>query len=356
MYKKLIAYTFILCLLCFSQPVYSHHTPTTAVIERIMPAVVDVVSERYESQEKKKKGPKQGFVPFTPQSNGDTEPVKAGSGFVISSDGYVVTNAHVILNIIDKKGSTHLTFENGEQYEADLINYDKESDIALLKIKEGGVFPFVKWGNTPEVGEKSIAIGSPMNLSFTATFGMISAIDRFTPSSPAYVPFIQTDATMNPGNSGGPLFNSHGELIGINTMIITAGSDAGSIGLGFAIDGDYAQSIIERLKTGEKITRPLVGIIFRGVTKKDYEKNDMLKHQMDMAAPGVGSVIEEVIKEGPSENLLRVGDIIIALDGEDVKMKMLATEIAMRKPNTDAIFSVVRDNDLINVVVKLGEK
>ena len=346
MYKKLIAYTLTLFLLCFSQTTLAHHTPTTAVIEQIMPAVVDVVSERYDSQERKKKEPKKGFVPFVKKGNGDTEPVKAGSGFVISTDGYVVTNAHVILNIVDKQGSAHLMFENGEQYEADLINYDKESDIALLKIKEDGVFPFVKWGETPEVGEKSIAIGSPMNLSFTATFGMISAINRFTPSSPAYVPFIQTDATMNPGNSGGPLFNSHGELIGINTMIITAGSDAGSIGLGFAIDGDYAQSIIQRLKTGEKITRPLVGIIFRGATKKDYEDIEN----------GVGSYIEEIVPKGPSENILKVGDIILALDGVDVPMKMLATEIAMRKPNTDVIFTIVRDNLLMNITVKLGEK
>ena len=144
MYKKLIAYTLTLFLLCFSQTTLANHTPTTAVIEQIMPAVVDVVSERYDK--KAKVGEKKGFVPFTPRGNGDNEPVKAGSGFVISSDGYVVTNAHVILNIVDKQGSAHLTFENGEQYEADLINYDKESDIALLKIKEDGVFPFVKWG------------------------------------------------------------------------------------------------------------------------------------------------------------------------------------------------------------------
>jgi len=346
MYKKLIAYTLTLFLLCFSQTTLANHTPTTAVVEQIMPAVVDVVSERYDSQERNKKKPKKGFVPFTKKGDNDTEPVKAGSGFVISSDGYVVTNAHVILNIIDKKGSAHLTFENGEQYEADLINYDKESDIALLKIKEDGSYPFVKWGETPEVGEKSIAIGSPMNLSFTATFGAISAIDRFAPSAPPYVPFIQTDTTMNPGNSGGPLFNTHGELIGINTMIITAGADAGSIGLGFAIDGDYAQHIIERLKTGEKITRPLVGIIYRGATKKDYEAIEN----------GVGSYIEEIVPKGPSENILKVGDIILALDGDDVKMKLLATEIAMRKPNTDVIFTIVRDNLLMNITVKLGEK
>ena len=150
---------------------------------------------------------------------------------------------------------------------------------------------------------------------------------------------------MNPGNSGGPLFNNHGELIGINTMIITGGSQ-GSIGLGFAIDGDYAQSIIERLKTGEKITRPLVGIIFRGATKKDYEDIEN----------GVGSYIEEIIPKGPSENILKVGDIILALDGDDVKMKMLATEIAMRKPNTDVVFTIVRDDELMNITVKLGEK
>ena len=241
MYKKLIAYTLTLFLLCFSQTALAHHTPTTAVIEQVMPAVVDVVAERYDK--KPKVGEKKGFVPFTPQGDGDNESVKAGSGFVISSDGYVVTNAHVILNIVDKQGSAHLTFENGEQYEADLVNYDKESDIALLKIKDGDTFPFVRWGETPEVGEDAIAIGSPMNLAFTSTFGTISAINRFTPSSPPYVPFIQTDVAMNPGNSGGPLFNNHGELIGINTMIITGGSQ-GSIGLGFAIDGDYAQSII----------------------------------------------------------------------------------------------------------------
>ena len=112
MYKKLMAYTLTLFLLCFSQTTLAHHTPTTAVIEKIMPAVVDVVSERYDSQERKKKEPKKGFVPFVKKGNGDTEPTKAGSGFVISSDGYVVTNAHVILNIVDKKGSAQLTFEN----------------------------------------------------------------------------------------------------------------------------------------------------------------------------------------------------------------------------------------------------
>ena len=353
MYKKLIAYTLTLFLLCFSQTALAHHTPTTAVIEQVMPAVVDVVAERYDK--KPKVGEKKGFVPFTPQGDGDNESVKAGSGFVISSDGYVVTNAHVILNIVDNQGSAHLTFENGEQYEADLVNYDKDSDIALLKIKDGDTFPFVRWGETPEVGEDAIAIGSPMNLAFTSTFGTISAINRFTPSSPPYVPFIQTDVAMNPGNSGGPLFNNHGELIGINTMIITGGSQ-GSIGLGFAIDGDYAQSIIERLKTGEKITRPLVGIIFRGVTKKDTEKSNMLKHQMDMAAVGVGSGIEEVIKKGPSDNILKKGDVIIMVDGIDVKMKLLATEIAKRKPFTDIVFTVVRDNNLMNVTVKLGKK
>jgi len=348
MYKKLIAYTLTLFLLCFSQTAYSNHTPITAVVEQIMPAVVDVVSERYESQEKNKNQSNGGggFVPFVRPNEGDSEAVKAGSGFVISSDGYVVTNAHVILNIVNNQGSAHLTFENGDQREADLINYDKDSDIALLKIKEDGFYPFVKWGNTPEVGEKSIAIGSPMNLSFTTTFGAISAIERFAPSSPPYVPFIQTDTAMNPGNSGGPLFNIHGELIGINTMIISSTREAGNIGLGFAIDGDYAQHIIERLKTGEKIKRPLVGIIFRAATEKDYE----------YVKDGGGSYIQEIVPKGPAENILKVGDVIIAVDGDDVHWKMLATEIAMRKPNTEVVFTIVRDNQVMNIDVKLGEK
>jgi|LWDU01.1.fsa_nt_gi serine protease Do len=352
MYRRIITYTLTLFLLCSTQIAYSDHTHVTSVVGTIMPAVVDVVSERYDSLNQPEKINPQGFIPRNPRSkeNVDTDPTKGGSGFVISADGYVITNAHVIMNIINNKGITHLTFENGEQYDAELINYDKDSDIALLKIKqEDGFhtqFPFAVWGETPEVGEKAIAMGSPMNLSFTTTFGNISALSRYVPSAPSFVPFIQTDAPINPGNSGGPLFNIDGKLIGINTMIVTGKEGVGSVGLGFAIDGDYAQSIIERLKTGEKIKRPLVGIMYRSVTRKD----------MKQYKAGYGAYINEVIPTGPSANILKAGDIILKINDNEVKWKMLATIIAMKEPNTDVVFTVLRDNEVIDITVTLGEK
>ena len=216
---------------------------------------------------------------------------------------------------------------------------------------EKKIFPAVKWGNKPKLGGHAIIIGSPIGLDFSVSFGIVSAIDRIIPkAAPPFVPFIQTDASMNRGNSGGPLFDADGYVVGINTLILTPpsreGVDLGSVGLGFAIDGDYAQHIIQRLKSGEKITRPLVGIIYRAATKKDYEDIEN----------GVGSFIEEIIPKGPSENILKVGDIILALDGDDVKMKMLATEIAMRKPKTDVVFTIVRKDELMNIIVTLGEK
>ena len=261
MYKKIIAYTLTLFLLFTTQITFANHTHITKVIEKIMPAVVEVISEQHENPVIVKKGFK-----MRKKGKQQDDPFKSGSGFIISTDGYVITNAHVVSNAFNDGGIIHIIFKNGEKYEVDLVNYDEASDIALLKVKENQIqFPFLVWGPTPEVGEKTIAIGSPLNLSFSATFGNVSALDRFIPNAPAFVSYIQTDAAVNPGNSGGPLFNENGEVIGINSVIMTSGPDKGSIGLGFAIDGTYAQKIITRLKTGEKIIRPFVGVTYRPV-------------------------------------------------------------------------------------------
>ena len=341
MYKKIIAYTITLFLLFTTQITFANHTHMTKVIEKIMPAVVEVISEQHKNPVKKgfemrKEGKRQT------QDN----PFLSGSGFIISNDGYVITNAHVVNNAFNGNAIIHIIFKNGEKYEVDLVNYDKDSDIALLKIKENQIqFPFLVWGSTPEVGEKTIAIGSPMSLSFSATFGNVSALERFLPNAPAFVSFIQTDAAVNPGNSGGPLLNEDGEVIGINTIIMTGGQSQGSIGLGFAIDGTYAQKIITRLKTGEKIIRPFVGITYRPVEKKDT------KHYK----AGIGAYIEEVIPEGPADNILKPGDIILEIGGEEIKYKMLATEISTKKPYTNIIFTVIRNDKKILLIVKLGK-
>ena len=348
MYKKVIIIIFTSFLL-LTTPTYANHTNTTAVIEKIMPAVVEIFSERNPVVNKMQKSKEQqGGFQFRDNQKQDRrkEPMRHGSGFVISADGYVITNAHVINNVFDGNGIVYVIFENYEQYETELVNYDIESDIALLKIKDNNQkFPFVVWGKTPEVGDKAIAIGSPMNLSFTATFGNVSALDRFIPNAPAFVSFIQTDAAVNPGNSGGPLFNENGEVIGINSVIMTSGPDKGSIGLGFAIDGTYAQKIITRLKTGEKIIRPFVGVTYRPVEKKDT------KHYK----AGIGAYIEGVILKGPADNILEVGDIILEIGGEEIKYKMLATEISTKKPYTNVIFTIIRNDKKILLIVKLGK-
>ncbi len=341
MYKKIIAYTITLFLLFTTQITFANHTHMTKVIEKIMPSVVEVISEQHKNPVKKgfemrKEGKRQQINPFL-----------SGSGFIISADGYVITNAHVINNAFNDGGIIHIIFKNGEKYEVDLVNYDEDSDIALLKVKENQIqFPFLVWGSTPEIGEKTIAIGSPMNLSFSATFGNVSALERFLPNAPAFVSFIQTDAAVNPGNSGGPLLNEDGEIIGINTIIMTGGQSQGSIGLGFAIDGTYAQKIITRLKTGEKIIRPFVGITYRPVEKKDT------KHYK----AGIGAYIEEIISKGPADNILKVGDIILEIGGEEIKYKMLAAEISTKIPHTNVIFTVIRNDKKILLIVKLGKK
>ncbi len=349
MYQKVVIMIFTSFLL-LTTPTYANHTNTTAVIEKIMPAVVEIFSERnpvMADDMQKSKEQQGGFQFRNKKQDRSQEPMRHGSGFVISADGYVITNAHVIDNVFDGNGIVYVIFENYEQYETELVNYDIESDIALLKIKDNNQkFPFVVWGKTPEVGDKAIAIGSPMNLSFTATFGNISAINRLVTKAPVFVPFIQTDTSINPGNSGGPLFNSAGKLIGINTMIISGGQDVGSVGLGFAIDGNYAQRIIERLKTGEKITRPFIGILYRPV-----KKDDTIYY-----TAGQGAYIDKIVDRGPAHNLLKPNDIILKVDGKAFKTKLFAVELVKKKPNTKIVFTVVRDEFIIEVEVILGEK
>jgi serine protease Do len=276
------------------------------------------------------------------------DPQHVGSGFVISSDGYVLTNAHVVNNIFDG-GKIIVIFQSDKSYEADLINYDEESDIALLKInnaEHGKVFEYLEWGKTPELGQDVIAIGSPMGQSFTVTFGNVSSLNRFVPKSAPFVPYIQTDASINPGNSGGPLLDSHGDVVGINTMIITgSGSSApGSVGLGFAIDGDYVQKTVEQLKalpTGQRIQRPYMGIVFRPVTKEDYGKLDNLYEF------GYGAYIREIVSGSPAEGILKVGDIISRVDSKPIKWKLLATKVKSKKIGEKIYFIVIRNGMVV---------
>tara|TARA_B110000467_G_C18308220_1_gene476175 strand:+ start:837 stop:1877 length:1041 start_codon:yes stop_codon:yes gene_type:complete len=338
---------------------YADHSYKTSIVKKVLPSVVEVHSERNMNPDKQLRTPdKSGFQFRNPQQrpeprgqrreNPKEDPTHLGSGFIISSDGYVITNAHVINNCFNNCAKITIIFQDDVAYEATLINYDEESDIALLKIINplSIEFPYLIWGAKPELGEDTIAIGSPMSQSFTVTFGNVSSLDRFVPKAASFVPFIQTDAAINPGNSGGPLFNTRGELIGINTMIITGSGGVGSIGIGFAIDGTYAQAVIEQLKTGEKIVRPYLGIMYRPLNKDD----------VDNFKNGYGAYIQEVVRDSPAFGILKEGDIVLTLDGKSIKWRMLATIVKTKRLGDIIKLEILRDEMIVPIEMTLGAK
>ena len=349
--------SFFLCL-GVSPIVNADHTYKTSIVKKILPAVVEVHAEKSNNSGVKKRG---GFKfrnknpqmdRFDNRPNPRQEKEHLGSGFVISPDGYILTNAHVVNNIFQAGGKIRIIFHDDKEYEASLMNYDEPSDIALLKINNAEydkVFTYLKWAETPELGEDVIAIGSPMGQSFTVTFGNVSSLNRFIPNTAPYVPFIQTDAAINPGNSGGPLLNSHGDIIGMNTLIITGSRQrgSGSVGIVFAIDGSYVQKTVEQLKAlprGSKIQRPYMGIVFRPVKKED----------MKNYIHGVGAYVEEVVKGSPAMGIIKVGDIILSMDGQPIKWKLLASLVKSKKIGDKAELIILRDGMEIPLTFEMG--
>ena len=332
---------------------YGIQSPHT-IIEKVMPAVVTVIAELPISK-RKPDAPrfvKPGERPKIPQE--EEQGFASGTGFLIHEDGTIVTNWHVIRNIIDKKDATlRVLFSNDSIYEAKIFNYDKTSDIAVLKIVnlEKNIFPFVEWGDKPLLGGHAIIIGSPISLDFSVSFGIVSAVDRVIPmAAPPFVPFIQTDAAMNRGNSGGPLFDADGEVIGINTLILTPPSrgdiDIGNVGLGFAIDGQYAQTIVKRLENGMKIQWSYLGLHFRLLNMKETKENDL--------EFGSNIIIVKVVQNGVAVGKLRENDIITKMDDVVVSHKTFATMVASLEPRTKIILEVLRDKKIINVDLVLG--
>ena len=357
-YKKIT--TIILFLLLTFSSSYADHDHRTNVIKKILPAVVEVIAQKEVAPVNQENGFQfRNKKPGLGNDRNDREQMErdqfhSGTGFVISSDGYVLTNSHVINNV-KEAGKITLRFYNDVTYEATLINFDDDSDLALLKIiqKSKAIvveeFPFVTWGKRPELGENTIAIGSPLNLSFSVTRGIVSALDRFIPNLPSFVPYIQTDASINPGNSGGPLFNEDGEVIGINTLIMSNNRDkqsSGSIGLGFAVDGIFAQEVVKRLMTGEKIIRPYMGIMYRVIIETD----------IDVYKEGIGVIIQEIVPSSPAGQYLRVGDVLLKMNGENIKWRMLATKIKNKKVGEIVLFDIVRDGKHMKIEFKLGRK
>lgn len=264
-----------------------------------------------------------------------------GTGFIISEDGYVVTNNHVV----DKADDIEILLEDGEKYEAKVIGKDPKTDLALLKIETENSLPFVEFGNSDnsEIGDWVIAIGNPFGLGHTVTAGIISAKGRILGIG-NYDDFIQTDAPINPGNSGGPLFNLRGEVVGVNTAIIARGQ-----GLGFSIPVNLTKHIIDQIKDGGKVVRGWLGISIQKVTAEIADVIGIKE--------GSGVLIADVAKESPAENggLLR-GDIVLEYNGEKIKeVSDLTGKVALTPPGTVAKLKIIRESKTRELNIAIGE-
>lgn len=264
-----------------------------------------------------------------------------GSGVIISDDGYILTNNHVIkdANIIKVK-----LYGSKEEYDAKVVGKDPKIDIALLKIETKKVLPYAPLGDSDqlEVGDWVIAIGNPFGLSHTVTKGIVSAKGRVIGSGP-YDDFIQTDAPINFGNSGGPLFNLKGEIVGINTAIISGGQ-----GIGFAVPINMVKAILPQLKEG-RIIRAWLGVRIQPITKEIMESFGLENTD--------GALIAEVLKNSPAEKVgLKEGDIIIEVDGKKVEdSNHLPKIIALYQPEQKIEIVYIRDKKKHKVTVTLGK-
>ncbi len=269
--------------------------------------------------------------------------IAQGSGFLISPDGYAVTNNHVV-GSADK---VKVTFSDGQQYDAKVIGTDPKTDLALIKIESNKTFNYVKFADRePRVGDWVLAVGNPFGLGGTVTSGIISARGRDIGSGP-YDDFLQIDASINKGNSGGPAFNLDGDVIGINTAIYSP--SGGSVGIGFAIPASTAKEVITSLKSNGAVTRGWLGVQIQPVTD-DIAEGLGLKDKK-------GALVADVTDNSPALAAgIKTGDTITKIGTEDVSdARDLAKKVARYAPGKSVDVTLIRDGKTITIPVSLGK-
>jgi serine protease Do len=273
-------------------------------------------------------------------------PRSLGSGFVISSDGYLLTNNHVV------EGASEILvrFSDRRELSAKVIGADPRSDVALLKV-EAKNLPVVKLGRSDglKVGEWVLAIGSPFGFDHSVTAGIVSAKGRSLPTqeNENYVPFIQTDVAINPGNSGGPLFNLDGEVVGINSQIYS--NSGGFMGVSFAIPIDVVMEVVEQLKETGRVSRGWLGVVIQ-------EVNHDLAESFGLQRPQ-GALVAQVLDGSPAEaGGIREGDIITSFNGEAIDLSSELPHLVGRAPaGSEAVLEIVREGDEIRLTLAIGE-
>ena len=266
-----------------------------------------------------------------------------GSGFIISADGYILTNAHVV----DAAEEITVKLTDKREFKAKVIGADRRTDVALIKI-EAASLPVVRFGDPRQlkVGEWVLAIGSPFGFESTVTAGIVSAKGRSLPQE-NYVPFIQTDVAVNPGNSGGPLFNLRGEVVGINSQIYSR--TGGFMGLSFAIPIDVANDIAQQLRTTGKVTRGRIGVVIQPVTKELADGFGLPKAQ--------GALVNSVEKGGPADKAgVEAGDVILRFQGQPVNSSGdLPRLVGATRPGSKATLQVWRNKQTRDLQVIVAE-
>lgn len=361
----------IILLIAFSASALAQNAPASfsSIVESAMPAVVNIsttqsVDAKSPFDDLRAEIPEgspfefffKDFLDreFADRGQGDfggrkRKATSLGSGFIIDEDGYIVTNQHVIEGA--EQISVTISDDQSKSYPAKVIGIDKKTDLALLKIDAKTKLPFLKFGNADDskVGDWIVAIGNPFGLGSTVTAGIISAKSRFINGQ--YDEFIQTDASINRGNSGGPMLNMKSEVIGINSVIISP--SGGNIGIGFAIPSNQAQPILKQLKEKGSIVRGWLGVAIQPINE-DIAKNLGIENAK-------GALVAEVVKDSPAEKAgIKIGDIILTFDGLPIdKPQKLSKVVADTPINKKSIIELIREGKAIKAevtVAKLDDK
>lgn len=320
----------------------------SALVEQVSPAVVRVnVAKKLSQEELLQQQLPELLKRFfgnsiqIPQQRNPVEQYAYGSAFFISSDGYLLTNHHVI----EDARKITITLNDRREVDAELVGSDERTDVAVLKVKGSG-YPALKLGdsNALKVGEPVLAIGSPFGFDYSASAGIVSAKAR-TMSAEKAVPFIQSDVALNPGNSGGPLFSQRGEVVGINSRIFSG--TGGYMGLSFSIPIDVAMDVFNQIRQNGKVSRAYLGVV-----PQDIDRN--LAEVYGLPRPE-GSVLTQIFPDTPASRAgLKEGDIVLAYDGQPINRSTdLINLINRTRPNTKVTLTVLRNGKTLTLTPTL---
>ncbi len=316
-----------------SQKVVDTSKAFTEIVESVSPSVVNISTKKTVRRERSSLDPFFDFINPFQELPRKWKEQSLGSGVIVSDDGYIITNNHVV----EQADEIKVTLYDRRTLTGKVVGADPKTDIALVKINVKGL-PTIPWGDSEKlkVGEFVLAIGNPFGLSHTVTMGIVSAVGRANVGIADYEDFIQTDAAINPGNSGGPLVNIHGELVGINTAIFSR--SGGYQGIGFAVPSNMVRRVMEQLRKQGKVIRGWLGVTIQDMTPELAEKFGL--------KTTAGALVSDVFKDSPAQKAgIKRGDVITEYDGKVItSVSSLRNMVAQSKVGSEVEITVVRNS------------